>query len=455
MNKFITPPDASELIKQISEEYTVIQNPDYIFPSFEIVPLAAKITSPREKMQAVVMDMDGTTTTTEELCLHSLEYMLRQISGRFTKELWHGLDQILDYPNIIGNSTTKHVEFLITRYHNYIKRENFVEAYFYAALWTVIRGRDDNRKKEVQNNFINLGCGGVLTDEKYETFVKKGEFSKNNAHLITNYFLHKYGSHFKINNFNATVRAGIDIYYQRYHEILQLISEGRGSELSEELLGGKDKHLIEPMPGIGIFLALIKGWLGEDVKYLFDELKEHLEKKHGASFHKVDIDIVKNKLITLSRQFEANPLKVAIVTSSIYYEADIVLSEVFKVLSIQVDNWKIPSDKKKMIKQKFQGYKNVFDGFVTASDSNEIRLKPYRDLYSIALHQLDISKLHFSEVVGFEDSESGTIAIRAAGIGLCVALPFTKTQGHDLSAASYILSGGIPEVLLYHNLFLK
>lgn len=455
MKKFIDLSGASEMLSQLSEEFTIIQNPEYSFPPYEIVPLAPKITTPRENLRAIVMDMDGTTTTTEELCLHSLEYMLRQISGRFTKESWHGLDQLLDYPNIIGNSTTKHVEFLITRYHNFIKREFLIEAYFYAALWTLINGKDENRKKEVRNSLLNLGCEGVLTDEKYNEFISKGEFGKYNAHLITNYFIHKYGSGFKINNYNATVRAGIDIYYQRYHEILQALSKGKVNELLAELPGKGEKHFIEPMAGMGIFLALIKGWLGEDIKYVFDLLCEELAKKHGSTFHKVDIDIVKNKLITISKLFETNPLKVAIVTSSISYEADIVLTQVFKVFSSQIDNWKIPSEKKNFIRRQFESYNNVFNVFVTATDSNEIRLKPYRDLYSIALHQLGIPKQFFTEVIGFEDSESGIIALRAAGIGLCTALPFLKTQGHDLSAASYVLSGGIPEVLLYHNLFLR
>ena len=107
------------------------------------------------------------------------------------------------------------------------------------------------------------------------------------------------------------------------------------------------------------------------------------------------------------------------------------------------------------ILNKFESYQIFYDGFVTASDSNEIRLKPHRDLYSIALQKLAISKKDFDKVIGFEDSESGTIAIRAAGIGHCVAVPFTKTEGHNLEAASYISKGGLPEVILKKNLFIE
>lgn len=66
---------------------------------------------------------------------------------------------------------------------------------------------------------------------------------------------------------------------------------------------------------------------------------------------------------------------------------------------------------------------------------------------------MGIPKTQFGNVIGFEDSESGTIAIRAAGIGLCVAVPFPDTRGHDLSAASFVLHGGLPEVILVHNVF--
>lgn len=451
--KFINNEEAAELISQQSLDFAVIHNPDYIYPPVELYPLAPKVTTRRENLSAVVMDMDGTTTTTEELCLHSLEYMVRQISNRPQKTDWRGLDHIIDYPHIIGNSTTKHVEFLISRYSNFIKRDSFRDAYFFAALWTLITSHDENRKKEVRNNLINLGCKDMLEDPKLTAYIEKGAFDRS-AHAITGYFISRYGAGFRTESYSATVRAAIDIYYQRYHEILELIKNGKGSQLAGELLDSPGKHLIEPMPGVGIFLALVKGWLGEDIKYLFGDLVAGLKTKLSNQYTPVDTDVVSNKLFHLSRKFEESPLKVGIVTSSILYEADIVMKEVFAVLKEQVDGWKIPADRKAFLKEKFSDYRNVYDTFVTASDSSEIRLKPHRDLYSIALYQLGIPKSKFHEVAGFEDSESGTISIRAAGIGLCVAVPFAKTSGHDLSAASYVLNGGLPECLLVHNLFL-
>jgi len=124
------------------------------------------------------------------------------------------------------------------------------------------------------------------------------------------------------------------------------------------------------------------------------------------------------------------------------------------VIRKQIDRWNVPEGKKALLRLKFSSYRNVYDGFVTANDSSEIRLKPHRDLYSVALHVLGIPKEQFCRVAGFEDSESGTFAIRAAGIGLCVAVPFEKSKGHNFDAASHILPGGVPEALILHNLFM-
>jgi beta-phosphoglucomutase-like phosphatase (HAD superfamily) len=106
------------------------------------------------------------------------------------------------------------------------------------------------------------------------------------------------------------------------------------------------------------------------------------------------------------------------------------------------------------IQQRFSDPARFYDAFVTASDSSEIRLKPHRDLYSIALHTLGVPPERFHRVAGFEDSESGVIAIRAAGIPLCCALPFAMTAKHGFEAATWICPGGMPEVMVVRNFFL-
>lgn len=454
-DKFLTDKQASQLIAKLGTEFAVVKNPDYLHPEFELYPLAPKIFHPIEKLSAAVMDMDGTTTTTESLCIHSLEYLIRKITNRMSKQSWQGLDPVKDYPNIIGNSTTRHVEYLIQTYQPYINAGAMKQAYFYAALWFLLFGKDNRRIEETRNNLVNLGCQDFLKDEKLNKLIHTPNIESEQFLIFSQEFLEQYGSNFRVNSFSDIVRAGIDIYYQRYHEILDLIQAGKGEKLSAQILGKPNAHLIEPMPGVGEFLALIKGWLSEDIKQRLPHLVAAYQKTNIDSDSSLSIEKSIKNLLKLGKKFETNPLKVAVVTSSIFYEADIVMTEVFRVLLKQIENWQIPPARKEMILEKFSDYKNVYDGLVTASDSSEIRLKPHRDLYSIALHQLGIPNNKFNEVVGFEDSESGTIAIRAAGIGLCVAVPFSDTQHHDLRAATYVLKGGLPEALLRYNLFLK
>ncbi len=452
--KFLNKKAATNLLSNLGNEFVVIQNPSYIHPGYEVIPLAAKLYKPSKKIAAAVMDMDGTTTTTEELCIHSLEFMVRKITRRMNKSVWIGFDHEKDYPHIIGNSTTKHVEYLIRTYQPFIKIDEVKKSFIFAALWTLIIGKDESRKEEIKINLHGLGCSDLLSDDTFLNLTKSKKVLKDFEDSL-DYFQKKYTPKLKVDSQTKVVRAGIDIYYQRYHEILLEITKGKSSKLAEELLGDKNKHLIEPLPGVGIFLALTKGLLGNEAGKLSSLIIHHYHLKNPKAKDKFNEREVERKLLKLSRYFSANPLKVGVVTSSIFYEANIVLTEVFRILKQEVKQWNISSSRKQMIIDKFETYQTYYDGFVTASDSNEIRLKPHRDLYSIALHKLAVPKNDFDKVIGFEDSESGTIAIRAAGIGRAVAVPFAKTEGHNLDAASYISQGGLPEIILKQNLFLS
>lgn len=451
-DKFINSNQARQIISDLGNEFAVVKNPDYVHPPIELYPLAPKILTPVRHLVAAVMDMDGTTTTTETLCLHSLEYMVRKITDRLSPRGWSGLDRLADYPNIIGNSTTRHVEYLISKYESEIKLDAFKHAYFYAALWFLARGRDPRRIEEVKNNLVNLGCQALLQDDRLRSSQRLTQ--EQLCHLATD-LRQQYGRNFSVAAFSQKVRAAIDIYYQRYHEILSAIEAGQGERLAAELLGNAQTHLIDPMPGVGEFLALTKGWLGEEVISLAPQIIAQFGKSPASASYLLDPQKFTDHLNKLAQRFQQQPLKIAVVTSSICYEAEIVLTEVFRVLQQQVRHWPLRPTTREFIMKQFADFRNVYDSFVTASDSSEIRLKPHRDLYSIALHQLGIPKRQFSEVVGFEDSESGTIAIRAAGIGLCVAVPFSDTQHHDLRAAAYVLTGGLPEALVRHHLFVE
>lgn len=433
------------------EGYIKVKNPDFIYPEFEYYPLKKPAGIPLDNITALAMDMDGTTTTTEVLCIHSLEFMLRRISGLMHRESWSGLDPSTDYANIIGNSTTRHIEYLIKKYRSLIKADLLIEAFISSAIWTIQNGKDDRRKEEVLLNLKSSHFNNFLKSTVLQDITKKNKISSPESESIAKKLSKKIPFDFLLNNDTLIVRLCIDIYYQRYHEILLHLKKGKLQKLHLEKYIGSNFHLIEPMPGISILLALVKGYLGEDISKMIDILKkEHFKKKPGDFDFPVSVD----KLLKLSKRFSEKPAKVGVVTSSIFFEADIVLQEVFRYIVSEVENWPLPFRKKKKIIEKFSSYSKFYDSVVTASDSHEIRLKPHRDLYSIALHQLEIPKKDFDTVIGFEDSESGTLAIRAAGIGTCVAVPFAQTQNHNFEAAQFVLHGGIPEAILKHNLFL-
>jgi len=451
---FAEQKNAIRIFKKLGREFAIVKNPSYIYPDFEFYPLSPKILTPRPRLVAVVKDMDGTTTTTEQLCLHSQEFMVGKITGLSRDPKWKGLDRERDYPHIIGNSTTRHVEYLINTYGSQINLEDFRTSYMNAVLWFLVEGRDERRMAEMTNNMVNSGWGILLEDPLVRELRERGQFRAYRSEETVRKLLKKYGHRFNPRTLTDKVRAAMEVYYQRYHEILAAIDRGEGEKLSGELLSEKGRRLIEPMPGVAIFLSLIKGWLGEDAGLLFDELKNCLLSNPRLNYQEKEIESLKPRFVALARYFHLHPLKVAVVTSSIAYEANIVLKEVFNVIRKQIENWHISERRKKGLVNKFRDFRTFYDGFVTASDSSEIRLKPHRDLYSIALHLMGIKKEDFDCVVGFEDSESGTISIRAAGIGLCVAVPFSDTLGHNLQAAAYILHGGLPEAILVKNLFL-
>ncbi len=438
---------AAQLVAQLGREFAMVQNPGYVFPPYEAYPLAPRRQYLDKDMAGAVMDMDGTTTTTEPLCIHSLEMMVRRITGRPTQDLWPGLDHKRDYPHIIGNSTTKHVEYLIRTYDADIVPFELHRAYISAAAWTLGHAADEGRRNEVRGNLLALDAGDLLDDLRFAALQKPASHSAPEEQEALDRITDEYLKKWRIEGFDDTVRAAIDIYYQRYHEILGGIEAGRGEALAREVLGG-EQHLIEPMPGIGVFLAMLKGLLGEDAEHLLPQLAE------TGTPAEADAAEMRDVLAGLGAYFERRDCKAALVTSSIAYEARIVLREVFRLLQQQAAQWDLPKQRREHVVSAFADPCSFYDAFITASDSSEIRLKPHRDLYCLALHRMGVPPQRFGQVVGFEDSESGTIAIRAAGIGLCCALPFTMTRDHPFDAASHKCVGGIPEVILQEKCFL-
>ncbi|MDD4819375.1 MAG: hypothetical protein PHD21_00840 [Flavobacteriales bacterium] len=415
-------------------EYAVLKNPKGVFPEEEYLPLAPAHQYV-DDIKAALMDMDGTTTSTEEICIHSLELGIRRTSALMTKQQWEGFDPKADYPNIIGNSTTKHVEYLVHKYGHLIKTDTAKEEFLKVLRWTLTYGHDDSRKKDITATAQILGFSQALED----------------ICMSESAFVEKHKSVNIPTDFSSTVRLVIDVYYQNYHTYLSRLEKGESEAVKKEIFGENSTHtaLINPMPGIEMFLPLLAGKLGaEVVNYGNDRLMDIFKVGENA------LPQLKAQLLSLAEKFEKTPSRLALVTSSIAYEAEIVLAEVLRVLTQRVDMTSLSAAKKAELKEFFSTRANVYNAFITASDSSEIRLKPFRDLYSIALMHMGIPTEDFDKVIGFEDSQSGTVAIRTAGVGCCVAVPFTQSAGHDFAAATHVAHGGLPEVMM-NNIFLK
>lgn len=442
-------------LKLPDSEFILIPNPDYIYAPYELCPMAAKITTPRERIKAIVQDMDGTTTSTENLCLYSLEQMVRHITARPTSRQWAGLDAERDYPHIIGNSTTKHVEYLIRAYESNLHIQSFKAAFLRAAILTLFYGKDESRKKQVESNLAHFDCADLMQHPAFALLQDQNRtLEETEKHPDFLKLLKNYIGRFDLQRFNDSVRAAIDVYYQIYHEILDDIDREAYDRI-KAMKGFSADRLIEPMPGIAIYLAMIKGFLGEDLSLFYDELSSHLPGQSREGYSKAGIEQHRRFLPLIGRYFQQSPVKVAVVTSSIAYEADIVLKQVFRVIRKKITDWPLCENTRSNLLDAFSSYDRFFDAVITASDSSELRLKPHRDLYSLALFRLGIEKAEFDHVIGFEDSESGTISIRAAGIGLCAAVPFAETSGHKLDHASFLLHGGMPEAILIKHMFLS
>lgn len=367
----------------LTQHFSVVTNPSDVATPFNIYPLAAPITK-CDDLKVVVMDMDGTTTSTENICIFSQQYMMQTVTtaGKVFK-----LNPELDYPHIIGNSTTKHVEYLFSKYQAQIVDQNIVEAFKAAAAWTLANSPDATRKKEVSNNAKLLDAGSLDN--------------------------------------SLRIKLAIDIYYAKYHQLLADVAE---KQKSGDTIAGEE--LITPMPGVAILLPLLKGYLADLPHYNF-----------------IPEGIDSEKFAALAKHFAKYPARLGLVTSSIFYEANIVLQEVFSAIKSQIKTWGLSEDTKLNLQAKFSNYNDFYDTVVTASDSNEIRLKPHPDLYNIALRNMGVAPADYAKVLGLEDSESGLLAMRAAGISRSFAVPFKETSGHNFAPAAKILEAAVIDLL--------
>mgnify|MGYP000741428782 CR=1 FL=1 len=433
-------------------EFAQVRNLEFIFAPFELYPLAPLVRPPLPRIAAFATDMDGTSTTTEPLALHALEYMVRRVTGRLDKSQWSGLDPHGDYPHVIGNSNFRHTEFLLQRYGAQIDQSAFTRAFFEALLWTRACMPDVGRRQAVVENARHCGLGELLQDADFSRLATGGQVSDENVARLVEPLLNKYGPAFHPAHESQRVAAALDIYYMRYHSILRALEAGQGERLARELLGSGDRRLVEPMPGYEVFVPLVKGWLGAEADALFELLRDHL--LHQAGYAAAEVDATRPRLVRLAEHFRRQPARIALVTASIAYEAQACMKEVVRVMAERVAGWPLSAADRGRLADHLADYRAVYDGFVCASDTWEARLKPHRDLYSLALFQMSVPKEEYCLCVGLEDTEPGIIALRAAGVGCAIALPNRDTHRQNYTAASAVLRGGLPELILLCNLLL-
>lgn len=435
-------------------EFAQVRNLDFVFSPHELYPLAPHARPPLDRIVAFAIDMDGTSTTTEPLALHALEYMVRRITGRTEKSQWAGLDPRHDHPHVIGNSNFRHAEYLVQRYRDQIDHAAFAQAFIEAVTWTLACMSDAGRRRTVCENARHCGLSGLLVDEEFRGLVERGPVSAEEVGRLVQPLLARHGPAFQPEPDSRLVAAALDVYYARYHLILRQLESGGGDRLAQELLGGVGRSLIEPMPGYDVFLPLVKGWLDAGADALYEPLREHLLRMPELGYGPAELDRCRPRLGSLAERFRQRPAKLALVTASIAYETHTCMNEVLRVLRRQVDQWPVSATGRQRIAERLGDPAAVFDSVVCASDVWEARLKPHRDLYSLALYQMSVPKSEYRFCVGLEDTEPGIIALRAAGIGCAVALPNRDTQRQNYAAATDIVRGGLPELILVRNLLL-
>ncbi len=437
-------------------EFVCVRNLGYVFAPTEVYPLAPRVQPPLEHVVAFLVDMDGTSTTTEPLALHALEYTVRRMTGLLTPAQWSGLDPVRDHPHIVGNSNYRHVEFLVERYHDRLDADALRQAFFEALCWTLAVMDDPPRRREIRRNAEHCGLADLLADADFQHLLQSGNVSDENVATLVAPWVRRFGGAFRTAHIRQQVAAALDVYYMRYHSILRRIETGAGQRLARQLLGEEGRGLIEPMPGYEVFLPLVKGWLGREAAGLAELLEAQRQdatpgpaRRVSAEPHPADR---RRRLADLAERFARRPARLALVTASIPYEARVSMKEVIAVTARRVADWPLAPEHRDRIGAHLADYRSVFDALVSAGDACEHRLKPHRDLYSLALEQMSIPRRQYASCVGLEDSEPGIIALRAAGIGCAIALPNHDTARQNYTAATQIVRGGLPELILDRNL---
>jgi beta-phosphoglucomutase-like phosphatase (HAD superfamily) len=227
-------PESSDVVSYDGEVYLRVPTPLGRPALYSLPPV------PREfdRIDSVVMDMDGSSTDTEKLVLRAMRDMMREIlqdpEFRFADktEADDG-----DYPHIIGDSTTNHVRYLTAKYGGGIDDRRLSAGYLRAL----------RRHREVRTRFDLMGRDFVSGDRRafddpdLKELLSSETMSRDAADKMALALTDKYDVRMD------RLQGAIDIYYANYHIILMGIQDGTIKEA-----------LIEPMPFLAEFLGICK-----------------------------------------------------------------------------------------------------------------------------------------------------------------------------------------------------
>lgn len=425
-------PAAETDLSALGQEFALIANAPGLFPPREMVPLGPRVTRLEGPPAAIFLDMDGTTTDTEPLFLHDVEEVVRRSTGWRTKADWAGLDPVRDYPNIVGYSTLRNLEYLYEFVGHAIQPSLFFSEVMKGLVFLAEHHVPDDihfRIETLTDLFGMEAWRHYAADPKRRASdgdALIGECRTRFPHIGQAMFA----------NF------GLMIFYADYIDILERVNRGEGASVSQMIYGDPGIPAVGALPGIALLCALVRGWLPESTA---PALAEALAPEEAGG--------AKN-LAWLCRRFAAQSIPTALVTSSGSHEANLVLRAVFSSMREEVAGWPVDEATRAAIVAGFASHDAYFDAIVTCDDVIDGRTKPFRDPYTLALGRLGLSGRDAGRVIGFEDTEAGIIAQRGAGIALACATPIEYTMGQDFSAASHVLMGGVREAVFRHGLFM-
>lgn len=430
--------EAQAELSSMGNDFACIENAPGIFPPRELVPLGARYRHLDGPPAAIFLDMDGTTTYTEPLFLHDVEEVVRRSTGWRTREDWAGIDPVRDYPNIVGYSTLRNLEYLYGSIGHAIRPTLF----FTEVLSSLVFLAEHDVPESIRLRIESLAK--VFGMEDWWPYAADREREEARGTSLIQGCVQR----FPVIAQEMFAQFGLMIFYADYIDILERVNRGEGASVSQQIYNDAQVPAIGAMPGIALLCVLARGWLPESSAAAVAEAI-------GARYPKVKlVHDFSSTLARLCAVFTACPVPVALITSSGAYETNLVLQAVFLAIREEVAGWPLSAERKTIILEGLASHQTFFATIVTCDDVIEGRTKPFRDPYSLALARLGMDGQHAPRVIGFEDTEAGIIAQRGAGIGIPCAVPIEHTLGQDFRAAAYVLSDGVLEAISAHGLFI-